>query len=212
MHIICTNFCLFTKTVVAETVSEIYELHHIMPKVQESLPIILNSSKAFGVHHLKRSVFVKNQLEKIKYLGCIQITPEEPNLSLDIQETQDKISAYLYPCVIEYSLMAMTIFYILWASIKSRYVSRKHGSYDVNPVQIRRKSLFRAQIVKNVIDINNEKAFERIDHLMLGDQQINKFTIDCGKSTTGLFFGIFVLLVTVNKIAKYHILNSRTYS
>ena len=48
--------------------------------------------------------------------------------------------------------------------------------------------------------MGQEKARERMNNLLNENQQINKFTIDCGKSTTGLFFGIFVLLVTVRNL------------
>lgn len=33
-----------------------------------------------------------------------------------MQEVQDKMSEYLFPCIIEYSLMCMTVFFILWES------------------------------------------------------------------------------------------------
>jgi len=205
MHIICTNFVVFTKTVVAETVSEIRDLQHMQHlQIPDKRMEMLDKNDYFNktIQHHKRSV-LRNSLSTPKYLGCIDVNSLDVNVSLSIQETQDKISIYLYPCVIEYSLMAMTIFYILWASIKSRYDSNnKYGSYDVKPSISRRKSRgFNSSFVRASIDMTHEKALERMNHLIDENQQsFNKFTIDCGKSTTGLFFGIFVLLVTVRKI------------
>jgi len=208
MHIICTNFAVFTKIVVAETVSEIRELQHIMDLVSFNGADIENKghhvlSNTTTIYHHKRSV--SNKLQRPKYLGCVDVNSLDVNVSLGIQETQDKISIYLYPCVIEYSLMAMTIFYILWASIKSRYISNnKYGSYDVKPDLNRRKSRgFNSSYVRTSIDLGHEKAIERMSHLLDENQQINRFTIDCGKSTTGLFFGIFVLLVTVRNFGSF---------
>ncbi len=84
-----------------------------------------------------------------------------------------QISEYLYPCVIEYSLIALTIFYILWASIKSRYKSEnKYGSYDINPNKSRRDSA-----VQTFVRRHSLEAYNRINNLMKEKPEVNKFTI-----------------------------------
>ena len=203
MHIVCTNFSLFTRTVVAETVSEIMEIRHALSKNHHHVtnPIKLGSN----VDYLANSTFgdfhrnsgsnndmsdFKKPILKIKHLGCINVNSFRTNISIGIQEAQEKISEYLYPCVIEYSLIAMTIFYILWASIKSRYnPNNKYGSYDIHPsqnAQNRRDSFSQAFIRRGSVDL----VYNRMNNLINEKPQINKFTIDCGKSTTGLIFKI----------------------
>ena len=215
MHIVSTNFCLFIRTVVAETVSEISEIRHAISHDHMSLSSnhqqggYSNMSNVHGHHRraisereispLSTVHFDTQTPLKLRHLGCISTGAFTTNISLGIQEAQDKISAYLYPCIIEYSLMSMTVFYILWASIKSRYnINTRHGGgHELN--ESKRGSV--AHLKMNSLDVSGEKtAFQRINTLMHEKQQINKFTIDCGKSTTGLFFGMLVLLLTVNLV------------
>ena len=195
MHIICTNFSLFTRTVVAETVSEILEFrhHHAMSVHQIQIPKLkyYQNSTHLGIH--KRSISGGKIPLKAYPLGCINVNTFRTNVSIGIQEAQEKISEYLYPCVIEYSLIALTIFYVLWTSLKSRYnPENKYGSYDINPVQSRRNSA-----AQTFVRRHSYEAIHRMNNLMNEKPEINKFIIDCGKSTTGLFFGIFVILITV---------------
>ncbi len=187
MHVICTNFALFTKTVVVETVSEIRQLkhHHVDIKFIEHLGFLNNNTNIHSPHKLHS--LPDKDLSMVKYLGCINVYSLESNVSLSIQEAQDKISEYLYPCVIEFSLVAMTIFYILWASVKSRYDSNSENHNNFN----RRRS--------QSIYISHDECTH---FLAKENREINKFTIDCGKTTTGLFIGTFVLLITVRNFTK----------
>jgi hypothetical protein len=83
MHVICTNFALFTKTVVAETVSEIRELQHAQH---------LDNTNTSSSHHSSHD----NTLTLVKYLGCININSLDVDVSLRIKEAQDKISKYYF--------------------------------------------------------------------------------------------------------------------
>jgi hypothetical protein len=51
----------------------------------------------------------------------------------------------------------------------------------------------------------NERRASRINSLITEKRKVNQFIIDCGKSTTGLFFGIFVLLLTIISLITYFI-------
>lgn len=119
--------------------------------------------------------------------------------------------------------MCMTVFYILWGSIEQRYSSYKSigswghsGSISAGIGENRRKSLcpiFETDptvseggsfLINNMGASKNEKAI-RMANLLHERRHVNKFTIDCGKSTTGLFFGIFVLLLTIISLITYFI-------
>ena len=127
MHIMCTNFCLFVRTVIFETAAEIrHELEH-----GSELKYLKNDS----FHNLHKRGVISSDSNKIQYqkfdsLGCINVSISDT--SKQIQQMQNYLAEFLYPLVIEYSLLALTIFYLLWSkfkSHKSQNKSHKH-TYD----------------------------------------------------------------------------------
>jgi hypothetical protein len=72
---------------------------------------------------------------KTKQLGCINSLAFNTEIAAGVQETQAQLSPYLYPCIIEYSLMCLTVFYILWSSIEQRYnVNNNFGTWGGSSV------------------------------------------------------------------------------
>ena len=116
-------------------------------------------------------------------LGCISINEFESDIVLYVHNAKENIGSYLYPCIIEYSLMCMTIFFILWQSIEHRYIQVKKRSGSLNRELIGR-------------DDSAEGGKHR---------DVNHFTINFAKSTTGLFFGILVMLLTIISLITYFI-------
>ena len=116
-------------------------------------------------------------------LGCISINEFESDIVLYVHNAKENIGSYLYPCIIEYSLMCMTIFFILWQSIDHRYIQVKKRSGSLNRELMGR-------------DDSTEGAQHR---------DVNHFTINFAKSTTGLFFGILVMLLTIISLITYFI-------
>ena len=114
MHIMCTNFCLFVRTVIFETIAEIrHELAH-----GSEYDYLKNDS----LHNLHKRGVISSDSNKIQYekfdsLGCINVSITDT--SKKIQQMQNYLAEFLYPLVIEYSLLAMTIFYLLWSKFKS---------------------------------------------------------------------------------------------
>jgi hypothetical protein len=98
--------------------------------------------------------------------------------------------------------MAMTIFYILWASIKSRYDSKNKMEHSGGSMKNNRKSIMNRRMSKSFYVKTSRDMILKRQSLVSDNQEINKFTIDCSKSTTGLFVGTFVLLVTVIVLKK----------
>lgn len=82
----------------------------------------------------------------------------------------------------------MTIFYILWNSIDANLAYTKVKKESVEEMD---KIL---ENDKNKCDLLDEKL-----------RDANQFIVDCGKSTTGLFFGIFTLLLTIMSLITYFI-------
>jgi hypothetical protein len=77
--------------------------------------------------------------------------------------------------------MCVTVFFILWDGIEEKYLE-----YHLNKKQM----LFIEDIRK--------------PH---GNRDVNHFTVDCSKSTTGLFFGILIFLLTIISLIIYFIYN-----
>ncbi len=45
-----------------------------------------------------------------------------------LKKAREKLNSYLYPSIIEYSLLSMTVFYILWKSIDGGLIKSPHSS------------------------------------------------------------------------------------
>ncbi len=113
MHIICTNFCVFLRTVVHETVAEIrHNKHHPLPSVGhhkehtneivDVLSIIKNTTKSWmdvNNHHDNHDTSSQRPI-RIKQLGCINTISFTSEIAAGIQEAQEKLAPYLYPCII----------------------------------------------------------------------------------------------------------------
>ncbi|CAF0784496.1 unnamed protein product [Brachionus calyciflorus] len=163
IHLVSTNFCVFFRTVIRETAEEIQ--HHSLIK-----------HKNHTLHH-------NSSLDQMKHFGCINSKSFNTELSISIIEAEEKIGPYLYPGVIEYSLMCLTVFFILWSSIEPKY-------NESNGLEIEGKK-------SSITSYQNLSIVDR--------RHVNQFIIDCGKSTTGLFLGIFVLLLTLMTLIIYFI-------
>ena len=120
MHIICTNFCVFLRTVVHETVAEIRhhkqhpttsshsssghhdEVHHSNGYDHKIIDIlsITNTTKSIDInshHHYDAS---SHKPVRIKQLGCINTISFTSEIAAGVQEAQEKLAPYLYPCII----------------------------------------------------------------------------------------------------------------
>ena len=87
----------------------------------------------------------------------------------------------------------MTIFYILWKSIDA------HNTYTKD--KFPKNSLIGSLDSELIHDNESRKtSFISMD---IRYRNANQFTIDCGKSTTGLFLGIFTLLCTIISLITY---------
>jgi hypothetical protein len=235
MHIICTNFCVFLRTIVHETVAEIRHHYHAVPDMNHQV------KKRFALSSVKIKLndsvsSTDMNVYQVKQLGCLNTAISfSVNVSTELEQVQDKLTSYLYPCVIEYSLMCMTIFYVLWASIEQRYNPNNHyhptkwiaenltklNSSATNLIEnlqqkTRSSFLFTFGINPamvpngnntNIIANNNQNQDYEIEdeEHKYERREVHSYTVDCGKSTTGLFVGIFVLLFTIISLITYFI-------
>ena len=191
MHIMCTNFCVSVRSVISKTISEIqqYSQQQVYPytdskkNIHSTAAVLIDKlSNTSGTYYIdtlrdKTNSYSLNSI-KMKQLGCISISnlTYTSHIAADLQQAQVLLAPYLYPCIVEYSLMCLTVFFILWGSIEQRYIQSKEA----------------------IQEINVDKAIKNVEY-----RQEHQFTIDCGKSTTGLFVGFLVFLATILSCITY---------
>jgi hypothetical protein len=182
-HLVCTNFCVCLRAIVDET---FHEISHN------------NLKKSFGV-----SASEPRFTRALSY-SCKDMLDEQNTGG--IHATKELIEPYIYPCVIEYSLLCLTVFYIIWENLdkpnitpipKKTNESRKHSQQSFDRLNIVATKVFSRQ--------------KRSEHQSRSN--INNFTVDCSKSTSGLFFGLFILLMTIISLIVYFVYKtgSKTY-
>lgn len=253
VHIICTNFCVFLRCIVRETFTEIrnYKFLGDIDNIKEKYR---NNNTAFVAN------YSKVYQTRFKTTGCVNTISFTSEIAEGIREAQDKLSPYLFPCIIEYSLICLTIFYVLYKSIQSQNnkeeIEKKPNGHaiisnennddnhrhiindDYEVYKIRRtiyeKSPYRTTRSKS-LNIDNENSIKLYQNLLSNKSNRKKssstdmikyvqaknnlyqhsesfqkryahqFTVDCGKSTTGLFIGIIVLLLTIISFINFFI-------
>lgn len=199
-HLVCTNFCVTLRSIVHETVHEIFIHRKNRPSDQFNFHIdSLNySTKTFDLNKLS----YHNKIAKVSPMVCWDAKQSESNKTGGIQATQDKIAPYLFACIIEYSLLCLTVFYIIWENIdKHNILNAKKDLNDSRKMSeqqnIEHNNLIFTKTVNRKIENRRPSLSERL--------HVNNFTIDCGKSASGLFFGLFVLLLTIISLIVYFI-------
>ena len=61
-------------------------------------------------------------------LGCISLDRVHIDVVRYVQDAQKDFDGYLFPCIIEYSLMSLTVFFILWQGTQHRFGKLKGNS------------------------------------------------------------------------------------
>jgi hypothetical protein len=208
MHLVCANFCVTVRTIIQETVSEINKEYSESPL--RTLNQLNNNSS-----YLQESLI--NNTDSSEYsmnpLVCVHSTRYRDH----IHDIQFRLVEFLYPCIIEYSLICMTVFFILWGSLWNLVIDENttqdqletisesdnnHSSLKDN-CQIKYNNLTTGS-VQNVLKLKKSISSDDLSSLH-HFYSVNQFTVDCSKSTTGIFIGIFVLVLTILSLIIYFI-------
>jgi hypothetical protein len=200
IHLVVTNLIVCFRTIIHETMAEIREHNH-------HIEIIKGNNGSPGIHHL--SEFQphetheghENSLDSLissdkrlswmnEALGCLN-THMSTSVGEELKQAQFKLAPYFYPCIIEYSLMSLTVFFILWESVGNRDPvdiptnDSTHNKSDEN-LYIKQSSnnLTRGSVVTGnlvVTPINRRVTLSQLNlkhnHSYKNAQQ---FTVDCG--------------------------------
>jgi hypothetical protein len=128
--------------------------------------------------------------------GCWNSSRNEHEVPRGIHATQERIAPYLFACIIEYSLMCMTIFYIIWENM-DKVDTVKADSESGKSESNEKLNIIVTKPLGKRTESRRLSLSERL--------HVNKFTVDCGKSATGLFIGLFILISTVISLIVYFI-------
>ncbi|CAF1605495.1 unnamed protein product, partial [Adineta ricciae] len=106
MHVVVTNLCVWFRMVVVETKSQILEMSAHEMATGQSKPAGMNNN-----YSLKYSQNIINQFH------CTQAIEDTILMNAYINEGYMKLKPLLYPCTIEFSLMCLTLFFLIWENI-----------------------------------------------------------------------------------------------
>ncbi|CAF3811285.1 unnamed protein product [Rotaria sordida] len=146
MHIVVTNLCVWFRMVVVETKSQIIETGaHEMAIVH----VVGGSSHSMNnSHHSSHQNYPSSTVP----YHCLQSIEEARLMNAFINEGYMRLKPLLYPCTIEFSLMSLTLFYLIWENIGKTFaykMSDKASTKNVFMVNCHAsiKGLFAGMIV-----------------------------------------------------------------
>ena len=104
----------------------------------------------------------------------------------------ESASPFLFPCAIEYSLICAATLYEIW--VESGHGHRADVHDDQHSVQQ---------------TANNSPSLSRRHSLRTNRRSPHHYSVDCTKANKGLFFGIFVLVLTIIAMILFFVLINR---
>ncbi len=200
MHLVVTNVCVSLRAIVSETVSEIG--HHNEHLALLSMAKAHSQHSSHELHHRSvaansNHILSSNHTKLENYVCLNHLAFESTGVLAGVQEAEKRLAPYLYPCIIEYSLMSMTVFFIIWESIETKFGFVKGtNSRRASKIVQTQTAHSRENSQSNIVIFSQSENEYR---------KANEFTVDCGKSTTGLFIGMIVLLLTLISLISYFI-------
>ncbi|CAF4656332.1 unnamed protein product [Rotaria socialis] len=106
MHVVVTNLCVWFRMVVNETKSQIQEM--------SAYETIIGQYNNVTIHS---NYFIQNGQNLMNRLHCRQSIEDTLEMTSSINQGSLKLKPLLYPCTIEFSLMCLTLFFLIWENI-----------------------------------------------------------------------------------------------
>ncbi|CAF1128552.1 unnamed protein product [Rotaria sordida] len=147
MHVVVTNLCVWFRMVVNETKSQILDMGAYETTIgynnnnNNNKNVTINSNKS-----------IKNGQNLMNRYHCTQSIEDTLQMTAFINEGYIKLKPLLYPCTIEFSLMCLTLFFLIWENIGKTFtykMSNKASSKNVFMVNCHAsiKGLFAGMII-----------------------------------------------------------------
>ncbi|XP_026746631.1 proton channel OtopLc-like isoform X5 [Trichoplusia ni] len=165
MHVVATNICVWIRTLVLESLKEITDYHVKNPQgyAGEGVLGMTNSSEIF------ESFDGLNPAALIANIDNTTVCGRNPIMGTIVSDS----APYLYPFIIEYSLIGAAVIYVMWKHI-GRYPS-----------------------VANDEDLERrlEAVLSRRAAALAAAQRGNR--VDCAGASKGLFCGLLLLVASL---------------
>ncbi|CAF3673884.1 unnamed protein product [Rotaria sp. Silwood1] len=123
MHVVVTNLCVWFRMIVSETKFQILEMHAYEIAKEHHNNVSINNNN-----------LIKIRQSLMNRYHCTQSTDDTLPMTAFINEGYIKLKPLLYPCTIEFSLMCLTLFFIIWENIGKTFthkMSNKASSKNV---------------------------------------------------------------------------------
>jgi hypothetical protein len=104
----------------------------------------------------------------------------------------ESASPFLFPCAIEYSLICAATIYEIWTESGHGH----HADVHDDPHSVQQTA-------------NNSPSLSRRHSLRANRRSPHHYSVDCTKANKGLFFGIFVLVLTIIAMILFFVLINR---
>ncbi|CAF0803754.1 unnamed protein product [Rotaria sordida] len=118
MHIVVANLCVWFRMVVIETLTQITELDGHGAAVTQH-----NSTASHFNNDNHDTTNVLNRL-LLFHLKCSNLHAKGSTVHTLIHEGYMKLEPLLYPCTIEFSLMCLTLFFLIWENIGETFIHK----------------------------------------------------------------------------------------
>ncbi|TRY73602.1 hypothetical protein TCAL_10164 [Tigriopus californicus] len=195
MHMIATNLCVWLNVLILETNHEIHEaqLHN---HGIDSLHGFNVSAGLFLNEHgdpMARALTERRKFPTLEHSTQGALSSQHFDLSNLVSlcsrksNIMSKLLAdsgpFLFPCTIEYSLICAAVLFVMWKNIAD-----EHEHYKFQKKRRR---------VSNGANLN---------HMDLRDRPAHHYSVDCTHANTGLFTGIFVMVLTIISLIVFFVL------
>ncbi|XP_040564587.1 proton channel OtopLc isoform X2 [Lepeophtheirus salmonis] len=208
MHMIATNICVWFNVLILETSHEILghgPHHHTNGDGTQPTPISDDHSSNDSHHsnggqhtqipeahyltdEVPNSDYSKGMEFQLSHL--VSMCQRENNI---MSKLLSDSGPFLFPCTIEYSLICAAVLFVMWKNI-----AEEHEHYKFQ--RRRRKisahlSVFNPEIRSNLPTAEEERS-------------AHQYSVDCTHANTGLFTGIFVMVITIISLIVFFVLMS----
>lgn len=194
MHMIATNLCVWLNVLILETSHEIMDAHHTDGSaavnnhtdiVETGTPIASKTtSSAKG-----SSPTLNSHVFDISHL--VSLCHRKKNIMSQLLADS---GPFLFPCTIEYSLICAAVLFVMWKNI-----AEEHEHYKF---QKRRRKISRTmQVLHNVHHSADEDEDEE-------ERPAHHYSVDCSHANTGLFVGIFIMVIVIISLIVFFVLIS----
>ena len=190
MHMIATNLCVWLNVLILETNHEIVDLHLNSPAHHDRRDAHSTSHQETESHNSNQTGFLFSPTAfDLNHL--ISQCQRNNNIMSNLLA---KSGPFLFPCTIEYTLICAAVLFAMWKNIPEEHEHYKHHK--------RRKKISRSLALNQVIDAesgeNPESGYMT--------KSAHHYSVDCANANTGLFSGIFVMVLVIISLIVFFVL------